>query len=710
MRRTGLLLLLALALSFPAAGAEVGEGLVSLQAAQQQWIQEELWCGIGDVEIHYQDISLRCDEIEVDLKSLRLRARGNIVFDQGNTRLACDEMEFDLRAKTGVMRNVDAFFPPNYHFRGEELEKLDATHYRFHRGVFTSCDLSDDHAPPWSIHVRDAVVELEGYGHFRGASVRVRGVPVFYTPRLLWPVKTDRAAGLLVPDIGYNDRHGAYLGNSFFWPVGRSFDTTFYLDLYSEGFVGLGNEMRWAPTETARGEVLFETLYNPDYDAATDPQGNQWEWKLHGKHNQLFAGGWALRAEVNDLSNLDFFQRFERTFDQNALRALYSHVTLSRTWGPQAFNLRADHRKTFFSDLTQPAVELDRQPELEYRLRATPVGRTPLYVSMVALADRFRINRSETLRGNYSRYDLFPQVSLLTSGLPWLSVTPTLGGRVTHYTATYSEDRKHLVEEPLTRKYATAGLSLVGPSFSRIFQTGEDSKLKHLVEPRIEYIYVSDPGDTSRIPIFDEKDSVLVRNRATVGIVNRFFLKRGDAGSREVASLEVSQDYSFSEPLTLGTQDRPPSQYGPLSVWLRAAPIQGATFDARASFDAISKNLRSTSLSGGVNGRTAMVNLTWFAGYSPDGSVSSSQTRIHTGFGPSAGPWRLEAALNYDIHNSKLLDQRYLLRWRGSCWSAYMEVRDYRIEPYTRRDYRISVDLTGLGRFLDIRGGLDSLR
>ncbi len=54
------------------------------------------------------------------------------------------------------------------------------------------------------------------------------------------------------------------------------------------------------------------------------------------------------------------------------------------------------------------------------------------------------------------------------------------------------------------------------------------------------------------------------------------------------------------------------------------------------------------------------------------------------------------------------MEQRYIFRWRGSCWSAYAEIRDYRIEPYKTRDYRISIDLTGLGTFLDIHGGLDA--
>ncbi len=124
-----------------------------------------------------------------------------------------------------------------------------------------------------------------------------------------------------------------------------------------------------------------------------------------------------MKAELNDVSDLDFFQRFERTFENNAMRTLFSYLTLTRTWGPQTVNLRADHRETYFSSATS-AVVLERRPELEYRLRSTRIGRTPFYVSLVGVADQFAVDRSGAIAGSYSRFDLFPTLSILTRGLP----------------------------------------------------------------------------------------------------------------------------------------------------------------------------------------------------------------------------------------------------------------------------------------------------
>jgi hypothetical protein len=202
---------------------------------------------------------------------------------------------------------------------------------------------------------------------------------------------------------------------------------------------------------------------------------------------------------------------------------------------------------------------------------------------------------------------------------------------------------------------------------------------------------------------------VLVSNRTRWTLANRLFAKSGQEGSREVASLEITQEYSFSDPLTFPRPGFEGSRRGPLSFWLRTSPVPAFNLDARADFDSVTKGLASTALSGGLHWGSSSANVTWYSSHDAvSGATVSSQTRMFLGLGPASAPWRLEASAAYDLHMHSLLEQRYLFRWRGSCWAANVELRDYRIAPYPRRDYRVTIDLTGLGTLLDIRGGLDS--
>ena len=283
---------------------------VTLDAAHQQWVQDQTLVRPGRRRSsHYQDVSLRCDEVEVDLKTMHLHAEGNVILDQGQTRMACDRMELrPARRRSARSTTSRRSSRRRTTSAARSCEKLDETHYRFHRGVFTSCDLTDTEPPPWSIEVRDAVVELEGYGHFRDAALKVRGVPFFYTPRLLWPIKRDRAAGFLVPSFGYSNRAAPTSATP---SSGRSRARSTPPSSSTCGrraTSASARSSRWAPAENAFGEIARHVR-------AGTPRARRWEWKATGKHNQLFPGGYALHAELQEVSDLDFFQRFEGTIE-----------------------------------------------------------------------------------------------------------------------------------------------------------------------------------------------------------------------------------------------------------------------------------------------------------------------------------------------------------------------------------------------------------
>ena len=104
-----------------------------------------------------------------------------------------------------------------YTFSGREIEKLDETRYRVDSAVFTTCE-SDDDTPPWSFKIRKAMIEEGGYGKFHSTTLKVQGIPVFYLPYVVWPIKRERSPGLLMPGFGYSQLRGTYFGAAVLHP------------------------------------------------------------------------------------------------------------------------------------------------------------------------------------------------------------------------------------------------------------------------------------------------------------------------------------------------------------------------------------------------------------------------------------------------------------------------------------------------------------
>ena len=675
------------------------DGAMRLRAPRQVCDEETEVCVFsGGVQIFYQDVTLSCDEVIYDGATMDLVAEGNVVVDQGPSRFTAEKLHYNLRDKAGIFRNATGFITPMYTFSGDTIEKIDETHYRIDRAVFTTCEDETKH-PPWSFHLRKALLEEEGFGKFTSSTVKIQGFPVFYMPYMVWPIKQDRAPGLLFPSFGYSDRLGYYFGLPVYLPLGRSWDTTFSLDYYSEGFYGFGNELRWAPVADGAGQLDLFTIY--------DKTAGEWQWRVNGRHDQADVLGFRLQAQVESLSDPDFWQDFDRTFEANTRRDVYSYLFLTRSWGPYSLNLLTDYRETF---LTTVDTVLARLPEAELRVRSTRLGASDFYWNLVSSVNHFAIDKGNSLEGNYWRGDIFPTLNYTLPGPPWLTVTPRIGGRYTYYTAQYSDDKTEYVEEPIDRAYVAAGIDIGGPSFSKIFNKPRwgFSKFKHLIEPRIEYAYLEGIGeDTTSIPIADEVDSTPLDNRIRFSLANRVFGRsEKNLSSRELGSFELYQDYSFSRPLSFGA-DGETSGLGPLWAALRLTPSPGAGIDARVSYDMLNSNLVSTSLTG--TGRTGIgsLSLTWYDGYnSITGDKLSSQVRTMINFLKPGFPLSAAVHVAYDVENSELQQQRYQVGWKGSCWSVSAEYRDLRIGLYPTQDFRILFELKGIGGLPEIKGSL----
>ncbi len=162
-------------------------------------------------------MKIRADRARYDFPTKTATLEGNVVIDQGPTRLSGSRGTFRLDAKTGVLEKATADLAPTYHVVAESIEKIGEATYRIHHGIFTACDVPN---PDWSFSLSEATVTLDDYARMKNVAFRGALVPLLYTPYLIWPTKEDRATGLLVPGVGYNGRRGAYLGLTHYWVTG----------------------------------------------------------------------------------------------------------------------------------------------------------------------------------------------------------------------------------------------------------------------------------------------------------------------------------------------------------------------------------------------------------------------------------------------------------------------------------------------------------
>ncbi len=490
----------------------------------------------GDVDIRSADLRLQADEVEYDGDTQQCSARGNVVLEEGSSFLTGDRIEINLETRLSTVYGAQGELDPDLILEAERLEKIGENRYRIEKATLTSCTQP---TPYWSFRIGRGTIEIDGYAHLRNVSFRVGRVPILYTPYMLWPVKEDRASGFLMPQVGYSQRRGFVFNSAYFWAPARNFDTTFYADYYDKDGLGVGAETRWLPTEDGRLRFTGYYIDEKTEDSVTgEPRGERYRYRLLTE--QPFDHGWKLLADVNKVSDVDYYLDFERDPRVATTSTTASRLDLSRAWSYYTLNIRGEQLEQVLSPteiLTQ-----ERRPEIELRGRSRQLGNSPFFLGFQTSAASLDRDFS------YGRYDVFPQIRVPWRPAGWLQITPEASLRETYYTKQRDPSVSGTaIDDPLRRGLFRGGLEIIGPSFSRIWDTpdwGFSSRLKNVLEPRITYSRVAadihgtaekaETGtdltgfdDTLFVPRFDEVDVVSGDlNQVTYSLTSRWFALR----------------------------------------------------------------------------------------------------------------------------------------------------------------------------------------
>jgi LPS-assembly protein len=686
----------------------------------------------GDVTIEYQDIKLRADKITNNFRTKDVVAEGHVIIDQGPTRVTADRAIYNLDTKTGTFFHATGALEPSMYFTGEKIEKIGEQTYRMTNGIFTSCDIDN---PSWSFHVGQAEITLDDYAHMRDVSFRAHKLPVFWTPRLIWPTKKDRSRGFLIPRILFSNRFGTRLETGYYVPFGDSADLTTYVDANTEGYNGVGIDARYVPSPDVKvGELNAYIVH--------DAESGREQWRYAYKHtHENLPGGFRGVIDAEDFSDLDFFRKYDRDPRLHTKSQIYSSAYLTKNRSNYSLNILADRREILLGAGAVVSTELSQSfeqlPALQFRSYPTRIGGSPFYYSLESSASHL-VTRSTGFAlspdADYYRADVFPTLSMQLRTPAWFSVRPQISLRETYYSSSLAKPDpdnpfapQKTVDKSLSRRYAQGQVEVVGPSFTRIFnkQMFGFERIKHVIEPRFRYVYTSDVNNQDRVIRFDTVDTPffpIVRDSVEYSLTQRVIgREKGEhASPREILSFSLRQTVSLDGPFTSATGGNLPGssttpnsgqKFQPLLASLHVNPYQSITFDANATFGNVSHQLDQSSLSANLIGTgknsDKYLSMTWFATYQPPPTgttpvidSSTSQVRLNTGSSLWRDRLRADVQLNFDAKKGTFLEQRYLFGVNAACYGVALEFRRYVVfdpQPRPIFNYGIAVTLKNVG-------------
>ena len=551
----------------------------------------------GGAQIYYRTYLLEADELTYNSDTGEVTASGHFRIDggpnddhirasHGTYNVTTEAGRFyDVTATTGLQfkgnRTILSSTAP-FAFTGKVVEKTSSDHYVVYDGSITTCELPH---PKWKFQAHKVVVDVGGNASIYHSDFRLHGFPIFYFPYATHPVAREaRHSGFLVPTAGRSSSKGNVVGDSFYWVMNRSMDATLGAEYFSKRGTSQRGEFRARPTDTSYVDLNYFGVVDRGFQVKTGnlvqtPTGLKPETKLlreGGQEARLTAEGnfYGFRAvsNVDYLSSFLFRLAFNESFTQAINSEVKSQLFLSKAYKGFAFGGTVERYQNFFQKADQNGTLLN-PPEFDsIRILHTPnvdmssverrFGRWPLFWSLDgSLAGLSRSEPGFRTSNQLGRFDFSPEISLPLQWKGWV-LRPALTLHETFYSERYVAGVVH--DDPTNRKALEAAVEVRLPALERIFDREFlGRKWKHVIEPRVEYRYVTGVNNFADFLHFDERDILSDTHEVQYGFVTRLYAKRHPSSAQEceepmtglaVGAASPEQTVPWERPSTLQNQ------------------------------------------------------------------------------------------------------------------------------------------------------------
>ncbi|MGI9228512.1 MAG: LPS-assembly protein LptD [Gammaproteobacteria bacterium] len=676
----------------------------------------------GNVEISRDSQQLRADEVFYEQQTNKAELRGNVNFWDESLYLHGDNADVDLEEGTGSFSNADYYLYEN-RGRGHTDELfIDAEQITTGKNMdFTTCEPEaegpDFTSNVWKIAAKELRLNHETErGSGKHIVLKVKDVPVFYSPYLNFPISDKRQTGLLTPLFGSSSKGGFELHTPFYWNIAGNFDATLTPKLIVDrGVMGQG-QFRYL-TESMRGYINLEYLVNDDVFQGRDRNMIQFE------HDQHLFGNGRLSLNYNRVSDTQYFEDFGSQLSTTSQRYLPRHADFIYNGSNWQLSARVRDYQTVDQNIELTSKPYRQLPQIRFNYNPLS-GNKRINLGLRSEAVYFDRNDEPGLPNDVAglRLDVFPTISYpyrTTAGY----FIPTAGVRYTQYSLDERGPFKSGPSRVLPMLSVDSGL------FFERDTTWSDNNYLHTLEPRLYYLYIPDE-DQSDLPVFDSglynisyntlfrqdrftgPDRVGDANQITAAVTSRL-INRETGG--EVGYIRFAQRYYLSDQDVIrqridgngklvdnGIVDT--GSYSPLIAELGATFIENWLFALEFQWepdDNVTEKLAFRAQYRPADDK--VFNLGYRVRRAAPGVIRRNATDIDQAdislYWPLGKQWRVVGRWNYAVSERHSLDTFAGLEYDSCCFAARFVARRFltNIDGDYSTGFFLQFELKGLG-------------
>ncbi|MFH1478624.1 MAG: LPS assembly protein LptD [Candidatus Omnitrophota bacterium] len=563
--------------------AEEKAGPIEVNGDEVEYLfSEKKVVGKGNINIDYNDISLRCDSIVVHTDTKDVLAEGNVVLTSPTSEMKGERVKYNFETKEGEI--IDARVRSGeWYSGGDEGRLLPDGSISIKEGYITSCDLEEPH---YKISSKKVTITPDNQVVAKNVVFKAGNIPVFYLPRYNYSLDADWPTVNVIP--GRKKEWGAFALTSYRYDLDEDLRATLFIDERENWGLGEGIDLKYNSQDLGKG--LIRTYYTNQRDRDRNEAGTRREEERY-------------RVQIRHLwdieDNLTMVSEIHRYSDQDMTKDFFYREEYERESSPESYlyllNRESEYSLSFLArkriNRFQSATE--RLPEVRFDLKDQELLGLPVYFKTDSTVSSLNSKTANTgVDSDTIRLDTLNKLSSPLRIANIFSFAPFVGARNTFY----SRDNSGTSRDDIRTAFTT-GVDL-SAKFMKTFDAAgkffgiELNKLHHIITPTIEYEYMHEPSITSSdLQQFDDIDSISKKNNFGLGLQNRFQTKReidGKLKTVDLGYLLLTGDYAY--------KPEDGSRFQTVKADLEFTPLDGFMLESDTAYNPSTRDFEDWNL------------------------------------------------------------------------------------------------------------------
>jgi LPS-assembly protein len=632
--------------------------------------EQNIYTAKGKVELREGTRLLNADYITYNENTQEISAEGNVVLREGEDIVECEKLHLNLITKMGEIEKGKIFIKKgDFNITGREIKKVGEASYTIKNGEMTTCE---GERPAWKFIANDVELTVEGYAKTKGAKFQILNQTVMYMPWGIFPVKTERQSGFLMPGITLSSRDGMLIKNSYFWAISKDKDATFYLDYIENRGFKPGAEFRYAPREDLKGDWYASIIKDKDYDNT--------RYQIKGKHEQVIGKDMIFKMNVNHVSDINYLKDFGLNIQERSENMLKSTAYIEK---PLPRSL-VTFETSYFKNITQKENDytLKYLPFVSFFTEYIPVMKEMFYTDVRVDYTNFYREKGD----RYSRLNFEPSLRLPFSynGINFL-INGTL-----YETAYLINAADNTGSSNSSKLHQTAKIEgnmntqFYRNYYTEMFNLGE---MQSLIKPQIKYTFIPNTS-FSDIPLIDSSDRHYQTNTLTYSF-NHYLNAFSPEGSKEISLFEIEQTYGISGSLRPSTlYEGSNGRFSDVKARLTIYPKDNLSYINESIFNTSGSGLKVMRNSLGHK-IPDIYNMNITHSY-----TNRLTNELYYDLGAKFKSFEGKYQIRYSFYDGMWIDTLYQFTYRPKCWATTLTLSQSKRPRDT--SVRLSFDLAGI--------------